>query len=66
MTLCRSTRITALQQRLGPLPVQPRTRLDYLRVARWWHLESLRGYQSSERSRSYATTLHAKAWELWP
>jgi hypothetical protein len=52
--------------RLGPLPVQPRTRIDYLRVARWWLLEALRGYPSSERSRQYAVNLRAKAWELWP
>jgi hypothetical protein len=62
----RECRVSALQMRLGPLPVQPRTRIDYLRVARWWLLEALRGYPSSERSRQYAVNLRAKAWELWP
>lgn len=57
----RDIRISALQIQLGPLPVTPRTRIDLLRVARWWHLEALRGYSSAERSREYRDRLRARA-----
>lgn len=39
------------------LRVTNRTRLDYLRNARWWELEAQRGYSSAWRSRIYAQTL---------
>jgi hypothetical protein len=45
----------------GPLPVLARTRVEFLRVARWWHLESLRGYPSAARSREYRDLLRARA-----
>jgi hypothetical protein len=53
--------ITLLQQRFGPTPKTPRTRLDFLRIARWWLLESKRGYPSSDRSRWYAENTRARA-----
>ena len=35
----------------------PRTRLQYLCVARWWELEARRGYASSADSLRYAANL---------
>jgi hypothetical protein len=49
--------ITEMQQRLGPSPVTPRTRRDFRRRARWWELEAMRGYPSSDRSREYAANM---------
>jgi hypothetical protein len=46
-----------------PLPATPRTRVDYLRIARWWHLEARRGYPSSDRSARYARNMR---WAAGP
>jgi hypothetical protein len=32
----------------------PRLRAHYRWIARWWELEAMRGYESSDRSREYA------------
>lgn len=33
--------------------VVPRLRAHYRWIARWWELEAMRGYESSDRSREY-------------
>lgn len=39
--------ITVMQQRLRPrLVVTPRTQREFIRVARWWELEAMRGYDN--------------------
>lgn len=49
--------ITEMQQRLAPMPVTARTRRDFRRLARWWELEAMRGYPSSEKSREYGANM---------
>lgn len=48
--------IISLMQRPFSVAKPNVTRADYLRTARWWRLESLRGYPSSRRSLLYART----------
>ena len=47
-------RIAELQRLIPPRPIVPKTRADFRRIARWWDLEAMRGYESSGRSRQYA------------
>lgn len=51
------TDITEAQRRLHPLPLTPRTRTDYRRVARWWELEARRGHESAPASLQYARNM---------
>lgn len=39
------------------MPVMPRTRRDLRVVARWWELEAMRGYPTSDKSREYAANM---------
>ena len=54
-------RITELQRRFGRCTVSPRTREDYLRIARWWLLEAKRWHPSSERSQRFIESMRARA-----
>lgn len=57
--------ITHAQRRLYPraryrrrrIPIEPRSRRDYQRIARWWELEARRGYPSSGKSLEYAANM---------
>lgn len=49
--------ITDRQRALWPLPLTARTRTDYLRYARWLHLEARRGYESAAATARYARNM---------
>lgn len=49
-------RISELQRLVAGV-VTPRTRRDFRWRARWWDLEAMRGYPSSDDSRRYAANM---------
>lgn len=56
----RQREITNAQRRIWkgrPSPIAPRRPRDYQRVARWWALESRRGYASAAESMQYARNM---------
>jgi hypothetical protein len=53
----RDMALSDWQRQIGRMPVTLRTRRDYLRCARWWEIEAMRGYPSSDMSRQYAINM---------
>jgi hypothetical protein len=57
VTALEQERITDMQMRIPRRPVVLRNPRDHFRAARWWRLESMRGYASSAESAQYARNL---------
>lgn len=49
--------ITDQQMALQSASIEPQTAEEFFRCARWWELEAMRGYPSSDDSLVYAITM---------